>query len=177
MKLAWSHMVLYVEELEPMLDFYTRVLGFDITDRGAIPDGEREIVFLSQSPADHHQIAFITSRSECGPSNSVDHAAFRIGSLGELRELMASLKREGVVLRPRTHGNTWSVYFRDPEENGIEVFCDTPWHVRQPASVAWDPSLTDEALHEWTRRTFEHEETFSDIRDFYARRARELAGR
>jgi catechol 2,3-dioxygenase len=31
-----------------------------------------------------------------------------------------------------THGNAWSIYFRDPEGNRIEVFADTPWHVTQP---------------------------------------------
>lgn len=177
MKLAWSHMVVYVNDLDVMLDFYTRILGFDVTDRGPIPRGEREMAFLSQSSEDHHQIAFVTSRTENIPSRRVDHVAFRIGSLGELREMMSLLGNEGVELHPRTHGNAWSAYFQDPEGNGLEIFCDTPWHVKQPASIAWDPSLDDEALHEWTRRTFEHHEEFSDIRDFYARRARELADR
>lgn len=177
MKLAWSHMVLHVQDVERMLDFYTRVLGFEVTDRGPLPGGQHEIVFLSQSPRDHHQIAFITSGSESEPSGRVDHVAFRIGSLAELREMMGSLSREGVTLSPRTHGNAWSAYFRDPEDNGIEVFCDTPWHVKQPASIPWDPALTDDELHQWTRQTFEQAEEFSDIGDFYARRARELADR
>ncbi len=177
MKLTWSHMVLYTEAIEKMVDFYTRVLGFEVTDRGPLPGGKREMVFLSQSASDHHQIALVSSGSESTPTGRVDHAAFRIGSLGDLREMMASLEREGVELSPRTHGNAWSAYFRDPEGNGIEVFCDTPWHVKQPVSIPWDPSLTDRELHDWTRRTFEHADEFSDIEDYYARRARELADR
>jgi len=31
-----------------------------------------------------------------------------------------------------SHGNAWSIYFRDPEGSRIEVFADTPWHVPQP---------------------------------------------
>ena len=31
-----------------------------------------------------------------------------------------------------SHGNTLSIYFNDPEGNGLEVFWDTPWHVAQP---------------------------------------------
>ena len=30
------------------------------------------------------------------------------------------------------HGNAWSLYFRDPEGNRLEVFCDTQWYVEQP---------------------------------------------
>ena len=30
------------------------------------------------------------------------------------------------------HGNAWSVYFRDPEGNRIEIFCDTEWYIEQP---------------------------------------------
>ena len=33
MKYSWSHAVLYVRDLEKMLDFYGNVLGFEVTDR------------------------------------------------------------------------------------------------------------------------------------------------
>ena len=50
--------------------------------------------------------------------------------------------------------NTWSVYFADPELNGIEVFCDTPWHVPQPQGKAWDMAQDDTSLIESTRSAF-----------------------
>ena len=160
MALEWSHMVLYVEDAERMLAFYTDVLGFEITDRGPLgPDG-KEIVFLSQSPREHHQVAFIDGRSEAGPSNSVNRAAFRTGDLGSLRGMAASLDAEGVSYSPRSHGNTWSIYFEDPERNGIEIFCDTPWKVAQPQAVAWDPALSDADLARWTEERFQHEPGF-----------------
>ena len=177
MQLSWSHMVVYVRDLESMLDFYTRVLGFEITDRGPVRDDSTEIVFLSQSPSEHHQLAFLTTRSERGPSNSVDHAAFRVASLAELRELIATLGQEGVELGPRSHGNTWSVYFHDPEQNGIEIFCDTPWFVKQPVAIPWDMALSDAELHEWTKQTFAKHEEFSELDSYYARRAEALAER
>ncbi|MBT6277081.1 MAG: hypothetical protein HOI95_23470 [Chromatiales bacterium] len=176
MKLEWSHMVLWVNDLDAMLDFYLNTLGFEVTDRGPLPtSAEREIVFLSQSAEEHHQIAFVNARDSDGPSNSVNHAAFRIDSLGALRALMANLDAAEVKVRPRSHGNTWSVYFQDPEANGIEIFCDTPWHVTQPAGVAWDPTLSDEQLRDWTFESFSGEPGFCDREQYHARRALERA--
>jgi catechol 2,3-dioxygenase-like lactoylglutathione lyase family enzyme len=40
MKLRWSHYVLNVRNLDEMLDFYTNVLGFEVTDRGALHPGD-----------------------------------------------------------------------------------------------------------------------------------------
>ena len=160
MALEWSHMVLYVEDVEQMLAFYTDVLGFEVTDRGPLGPDDREIVFLSQSPREHHQVAFIDGRSEAGPSNSVNHAAFRTADLASLRGMAASLDAEGISYSPRSHGNTWSIYFEDPERNGIEIFCDTPWKVAQPQAVAWDPALSDADLARWTEERFQHEPGF-----------------
>ena len=161
MALAWSHMVLYVEDMERMLAFYTDVLGFEVTDRGPLGRDGLEIVFLSQDPEEHHQVAFIDGRKEAGPSNSVNHAAFRIDDLAALRRVSAALDAEGVRLNPRSHGNTWSIYFEDPERNGIEIFCDTPWKVAQPQAVAWDPALSDEDLARWTEERFRNEPGFA----------------
>ena len=160
MALAWSHMVLYVEDVERMLAFYTDVLGFEVTDRGPLGRDDREIVFLSQDPDEHHQVAFIDGRKEAGPSNSVNHAAFRIDDLAALRKMSAALDAEGVACNPRSHGNTWSIYFEDPERNGIEIFCDTPWKVAQPQAVAWDPALSDEDLARWTEERFRDQPGF-----------------
>ena len=161
MALEWSHMVLYVEDAERMLAFYTDVLGFEVTDRGPLGPEGKEIVFLSQDPTEHHQVAFIDGRDEAGPSNSVNHAAFRIDDLRSLRGMAASLDAEGVSYSPRTHGNTWSIYFEDPERNGIEIFCDTPWKVTQPQAVTWDPVLSDDELARWTEDRFRDEPGFA----------------
>jgi catechol 2,3-dioxygenase len=61
----------------------------------------------------------------------------------------------------RSHGTTWSVYFKDPEGNGLEVFCDTPWHVDQPQGDDWDPTLTDDELLGWTESRFRDEPGFA----------------
>jgi catechol 2,3-dioxygenase len=80
-------------------------------------------------------------------------------------------------MMPLTHGNAWSIYFRDPEGNGVEVFCDTPWHVRQPQARSWDPSLSEEDLLAWTKEEFGADPEFGPIEDFYAARAKHLRER
>ena len=36
MHLRWSHCVLYVRNLDEMVSFYTKVLGFQVTDSGVL---------------------------------------------------------------------------------------------------------------------------------------------
>ena len=76
---------------------------------------------------------------------------------------------------PLTHGNAWSVYFRDPEFNGVEVFIDTPWHVRQPQGEPLDLDKSNDEIVEMTRARFSAEPGFGPIDDFYRRRAEHLA--
>ena len=48
-----SHVGMYVHDMERMLEFYTKVMGFVVTDRGRA--GEAAIVSASQAERDHHQ--------------------------------------------------------------------------------------------------------------------------
>jgi catechol 2,3-dioxygenase len=164
-----------VHDVADMIEFYTNTLGFEVTDRG--PLGDSEIVFMSQNVNDHHQVAFVTGRDAPEPSNSMNHVAFRsTGSLDDLRALRKVLAADDRVTQivPLTHGNAWSVYFRDPEFNGVEVFIDTPWHVRQPQGQRLDLDMSNEEIIETTRVHFSTEPEFGPIEDFYSRRAEHL---
>lgn len=174
MALSWSHAVLFVRDKEKMLDFYTRVLGFQVTDQGPIPSGQ-EIIFLSQNAEEHHQLGMMPAREEDGPSNSVAHLAFRTEGMDELRGMIQGVEGEGIPFRPTSHGNTWSIYFQDPEQNGVEIFCDTPWHVQQPQGAMWDPSMDDKALKAWTLETFKDQPGFTEKAAYVERRRKELA--
>ena len=172
LRLEVAHAVLYAHNVADMIEFYTNTLGFEVTDRG--PLGPNEIVFLSQNANDHHQVAFITGRGEPDPSNSVNHVAFRSGgTLDDLRALKKTLEADERVTQivPLCHGNVWSVYFRDPEFNGVEVFIDTPWHVRQPQGEPLDLDKSNEEIVAATLEHFSTEPEFGAIEDFYRRRA------
>jgi catechol-2,3-dioxygenase len=54
------------------------------------------------------------------------------------------------------------VYFRDPENNRLEIFCDTPWFVNQPCKFSIDITKTDEELIEFTKNKIIDMPGFSD---------------
>ncbi len=78
---------------------------------------------------------------------------------------------------PLTHGNAWSIYFKDPEGNSIEIFCDSPWHVQQPQATVWDRDKSNEEILEETRRGFESNPAFGPIEGYYRKRTTELKDR
>ena len=180
MQLRWSHAVVYVRDMQAMLDFYTTVLGFEVTDRGPVgKDASPEIVFMSQVETDHHQLAFLDVRKDEAASNSVNHFAFRVADLDDVKSMHTRLLTDGraTAINPMTHGNAWSVYFSDPEGNGLEVFCDTPWHVGQPQGQAWDTELSNDEILAATREAFAAARYFVPIDELYGDSARELAAR
>jgi catechol 2,3-dioxygenase len=180
MALELAHAVVYVNDMAGMIDFYEKVLGLQVTDRGPLgADSTPEIVFLSNHPRHHHQLAFIGTREEVGASNSVNHLAFRVEDLDAVKRTIDTVETDGraTAIRPRTHGNAWSVYFADPEQNGVEVFCDTPFFCAQPQGRSWDPAMSEEELLAWTEKEFADEPRFGDIEDFYAEHAERLTGR
>ena len=65
-----------------------------------------------------------------------------------------NLESANVEILPLCHGNALSLYFKDPEGNGLEVFWDTPWHVSQPQVVVWDADLDEKEALDWVEDTF-----------------------
>ena len=172
MQLTWSHAVMYVQDLDKALSFYCDVLGFFVTDRGPMGEGMADIIFLSQNPDEHHQLAMVPTRKDAKPSNTVNHFAFRTPSFDLLKALLKKLEPlQGIKVNPLSHGNTLSLYFNDPEGNGIEVFWDTPWHVAQPQGKVWDTTLDEETALAWVEAEFSHEPTFQPRDQFYSGRS------
>lgn len=147
MTLTWSHAFVNVKNLKEMVSFYTDALGFHVNDQA------EGIAFLSQLDEEHHQIAFKEDAHLGEASNRLGHFAFRVESLDEVKRLYEELSSNELVGKvvPITHGNTWSIYFHDPERNGIEVFCDTPWDAEQPFAEPWDPQMDPAALESYTK--------------------------
>ena len=70
--------------------------------------------------------------------------------LATLKRLYARVKQAGDLvtlagptLGPLAHGDSISVYFGDPDNNRLELFIDTPWHIPQPIRVPWDVNAPD----------------------------------
>lgn len=157
--ISFSHIGIYVTNLARMEAFYTRFLGFTVTDRGDLqaPHGRVDLVFLSRDPNEHHQIVLATGRPPEGGFNPINQMSFRVDSLATLRALHhgmvdGDMAGEMSEVAPAWHGNALSIYVRDPEGNRLELFVDTPWYVDQPMRVPFDFSLDDAQLWAWAER-------------------------
>ena len=151
-KMALVDIGIYVTDSAKMEDFYTRVLGFAITDRAHIRGVD--VVFLSRNPDEHHQIVLVPGRDPAHAS-TINQIAFGVISLSELRRVHAQLTDEAVSsITPINHGGAWSVYFLDPEGNRIELSVQTPWYM-PPVSIPLDLGLSDEEIYRLTEAMVE----------------------
>jgi len=166
LSLSFSHIGIFVRDLERMAAFYTRVLGFRETDSGIVRG--RPIIFLSRDPGEHHQIVLVEGRTGNLDDLVLNQISLRCGGLSELRRLKDVVSAEPDVsdINPVDHGNAWSIYFRDPELNRIEVFVDAPWYVEQPHLQPLDLALDDSAIMERTRAAVKDDPTFMPIEDW-----------
>ncbi len=151
-KLSLSHFGLSCFDLAKMEDFYTRVLGMTVTDRGDVGIGS--LVFLTTDPSEHHQLVLASGRTEGtildGPvlggsfGAAIFQLTFRLEDLATLRRIQQRLMDEGNTnFVPLNHGNSWSIYTRDPEGNALELVVDSPWFVHQPSGEYLDLALDD----------------------------------
>ncbi len=150
-ELRLRHMGMYVWDLDKMAAFYQEVLGFVATDRGSVRG--HEVVFLSRDPTAHHQLVMETGRPPGrGPGFGLQQISFQVDRLDDLRAMRRLVQGRADVERLQAvdHGNSWSLYFWDPEDNRIEVYMDTPWHVDQPYLQALDLDLSDAQIHATT---------------------------
>lgn len=139
-----GHTGLWVNDLEKMRDFYTRVLGLTVTDE----DPELGMVFMSSRPeVEHHEFVIARGR-EGGPDVKVAHQfSWRVASLDDVLAYHQIFKREGVdVQQEVTHGNAIAIYFFDPEGNRNEVYWPTGRDVRQPFRKTIDLERSAEAV-------------------------------
>lgn len=145
-----SHLGFLARDLEGMIGFYTRVLGLVVTDRGPYRMGG-EIVFLSGSIHEHHQVVFVSGRDDGQHKSILNQISFHVDSLENLCGLHRTLVAEKVKeLAPRNHGNAWSIYFHDPDGNRVELYTPSPWYVPQPFGKDLDLTQPAQAIREQT---------------------------
>jgi catechol 2,3-dioxygenase len=141
-----AHFGLHVRDVKRMTDFYTRVFGLTVTDRGEV-SGRGELVFLSADPDEHHQFVIMSGRPDEVNFNVIQQISFLVDSLDELRTLHERIVADGREIdRCVTHGNAWSVYFFDPEGNRAEAYCHTPWHIPQPHAFPIDFARSNDEI-------------------------------
>lgn len=163
-----SHVGLVVRDMSAMVDFYTRVLGMAVVDRGSM--GGRELAFLTRNADEQHQLVMATDPENraAGPS-TVLQISFRLRSLEDLRSYYAFLAAEKASgLEGRDHGNSWSLYFFDPEGNKIELYAPTPWYVSQPWRAPLDLADSADAIIAQTAKRMQENPSSRPVGDWEA---------
>jgi catechol-2,3-dioxygenase len=170
-----GHIVIAVSDLDGMLEFYRETIGLTVSDvgTGGGRPGLPRIAFLtSDRHRMHHELALIELPGEAGASGVLNHFAFEVDDLNELRAMW-----HRVTIDPRAgglrdaapatgfQGDQWSIRLCDPEGNGVEVYAPTPWDVaaaRTPYTrrtdtmfEPFDLALSDRELEAWGQHHLE----------------------
>lgn len=113
-----SHYVLQTNDIPALRDWYLAVLG------GEVVHEDKQLCFLTYDD-EHHRIAFLNfgpleAKSE--RAIGLNHVAFCYESLADLLGTYERLKGRGI--KPHwcvNHGPTTSLYYSDPDGNGVEL--------------------------------------------------------
>ena len=169
-----THAGIWVRDIAAMEAFYTRVLGFEVTDRGFVPRYDGHIVFMSNDPEIHHQVILAEGRPGDAPS-TINQLSFEVPSIDALRAMHSRVTEAkcGNIL-PRNHGNAWSVYFDDPEGNNLEVYLDSPFHIPQPFGEFLDFDQSNEEIFRLTEALVRETEGFRMRAEWSRERARRM---
>ena len=134
-----GHVHLKVSDLERSLRFYRDVLGFEVTLRYG-----DSAAFLSAGGY-HHHIGLNTWESLGGSpppqrATGLFHTAILYPDRAALADALRRLQKAGIALDGASdHGVSEALYLRDPDQNGVELYCDRPqseWPVDVGGSLA-----------------------------------------
>jgi len=121
-----GHVHLKVSDIGRALDFYSGVLGFDVTQR--LGDSA---AFISAGGY-HHHLGLNTWESRGGSppphgTTGLYHVAIRYPDRRTLADAVRRVVEAGVPLTGASdHGVSEAIYLQDPDGNGIELYRDRP---------------------------------------------------
>lgn len=121
-----GHVHLKVADLQRSLDFYTGLLGFELTTTY----GE-DAAFISAGGYHHHigLNTWLSKNAPPAPARSVGlfHTAIVYPTRKDLAEAVKRLIDAGYPLTGASdHGVSEAIYLDDPDRNGVELYWDRP---------------------------------------------------
>ena len=125
-KVAIGHIHLTVSNLQQSLNFYRDILGFEVTTWYG-----DSAVFLSAGGY-HHHIGLNTWQGKGVPpqpskTSGLYHAAILYPNRRELAKAYKSLiDNKYPIDGAADHGVSEAIYLRDPDNIGLELYCDKP---------------------------------------------------
>jgi catechol-2,3-dioxygenase len=136
-----GHVGLFVKDMPMMVDFYSNFLGLTVTDRGM----NDRIVFFSAHPEDeHHELALVRSDDR---KSDTQQLSFKAASLADLRDFYKKVVEQNLEIdHVVNHGIAFGCYFKDPENNVVEVYWSTGKDYPQPHADKLDLSMSEAEL-------------------------------
>ena len=146
-----GHIGFYVQDLELMKDFYANFIGMTLTK--VSPTG----AFISADPeACAHEIAMMAGRPSLDGPELIQQISMRVDSLDDLRDFKRRIGEKGYKIdRIVTHASAIGCYFRDPENNPVEVFWLTGHTSWAQISIPIDIDQSDEEVMAEVDRAFD----------------------
>ncbi|HBO3146295.1 VOC family protein [Pseudomonas aeruginosa] len=145
-RINFTHTGTFCADLDKMVEFYCQKLGFIISDKGVASTGHR-LFFMTQNPEVHHQLVLFDGKPANLPFNPINQLSFLLDTLDDLKRYYAFAKANGITgIDQVDHGNAWSMYFKDPEGNPIEMYVDSPFYTSQPCREPLDLDQSSEEI-------------------------------
>src|SRR5439155_11534000 len=122
-------------KIDEMVDWYSKVAGFEIVLSAIQTDGSGETppqAAYVTNDAEHHRGGFFKlpmfkDHPERNLMPGVNHLAFEYDSIDDLLASWERLKGEGIEpVLCTDHGPTFAFYYKDPENNTVEL-CTDAW--------------------------------------------------
>jgi len=127
-----GHVVINVRDVAKSAEFYTQILGFQVSDvfpEDMVPGG---MAFL-RCNTDHHGIALVGSMKDTAENVELNHIAFEVASLDDVIRARDHLRRHQVPIDfagRRRAACQIAVEFRDPDNHRLEIY----WGIDQIGS-------------------------------------------
>jgi catechol 2,3-dioxygenase len=122
-----GHVLIRAADQEKSKRFYTEVLGFGVAEH--LPN---DAAFLTLGDDFHTfdvaQVGMnMPGGAGAGNQAGVGHIAFQVDSYAGLRDAYKGLQEHGIeIQRAVDHNSQRSIYFRDPDGLGLEIYYEVP---------------------------------------------------
>jgi catechol 2,3-dioxygenase len=145
--LRLDHCLLYGPNVDRVLDLFTTVLGFNLTEYVTLPDGRTKGALWLSCSNKAHDIAFVAHEQP----GRLHHVAYLLESWEKVLRAgdIMSMNKVPVDIGPTRHGITrgTTIYAWDPSGNRFETFCGgtSPYPDWPPVAWSWE-GLADGGL-------------------------------
>jgi len=119
-----GRVTLRVNDVDRQAGFYRRVVGVPTIDRGderaTLRAGETTLLELIETP---------DAPERPRTATGLFHVAIRVPDRDALADALARVRSKGSLEGAADHDASEALYLTDPEDNGIELYCDRPREV------------------------------------------------